>query len=179
MKSHILDIGCGFSKQSGAIGIDRIVGSQADVLADVSRLPLPFQDNCMDAIYCMDVLEHLPDVIGTMEEIWRIGKPGADVYVAAPSMSSANLHNDPTHLRAFTSRSFDYFVEGEKLFKYRYSHARFEKVSVVYDKYSRRERRFYDRWMAQLATSRPLFYESRLAFIYPLSDISFHLRVRK
>lgn len=171
MKTHILDIGCGFAKQSGAIGVDRIAGSQADVLADVGRLPLPFQNNCMD------VLEHLPDAIGTMEELWRIGKPGVDVYISAPTMSSANLHNDPTHLRAFTSRSFDYFIEGEKLFKYRYSYARFEKVSVEYD--TRRERRFYDRRMAALATNKPLFYESRLAFIYPLSDINFHLKVKK
>lgn len=179
MKKRILDIGCGYAKRSGAIGIDRLVGSQADVIVDLFCLPLPFQDNCMETIYCMDVLEHLPDVIGTMEEIWRIGKPGADVFIVAPSMSSANLHNDPTHLRAFTSRSFDYFVEGEKLFKYGYSPARFEKVAVEYDKESRRERRFYDRWMAGLATRKPMLYETRLAFIYPLSDISFHLRVKK
>jgi len=174
-----LDIGCGFSKRDGAIGIDRIVGSEADVIADLSNLPLPLQDSCMDTVYCMDVLEHLPDVVGTMEEIWRVSKPGANVYIVAPSMSSANLHNDPTHLRAFTSRSFDYFIEGEKLFKYGYSQARYEKVSVDYDKESRNDRRFYDRWMAKLATDRPLFYETRLAFIYPLSDISFHLKVKK
>ncbi len=175
----ILDIGCGFSKRSGAIGMDRIVSSDADVIADLGSLPLPLQSSCMDIVYCMDVLEHLPDVIGTMEEIWRASKPDADVYIVAPSMSSANLHNDPTHLRAFTSRSFDYFIEGEKLFKYGYSSARFEKVSVVYDKESRNDRRFYDRWMAKLATDKPLFYETRLAFIYPLSDISFHLKVKK
>ena len=178
MRKMILDIGCGFDKREGAIGIDRIAGCSADVLGDVAR-ELPFRDNAFDTVYCMDVLEHLPDVISAMEEIWRICKPGADVFIVAPGMSSANLHNDPTHIRAFTSRSFDYFVEGEKLFKYGYSHARFEKISVVYDKESRRERRFYDRWMAQLATRKPMFYETRLAFIYPLADISFHLKVKK
>ncbi len=176
---RVLDIGCGFSKQPGAIGIDILEGSDADVLADLAHNPLPFQDDSFDAIYCNDVMEHLPDVIGTMEEIYRIGKAGADVFIVSPSMSSAHYHNDPTHLRAFTSRSFDYFVEGEKLFKYGYSKARFKKISVVYDKESRKERRFYDRWMARLATSKPLLYEHRLAFIFPLWDISFHLRVDK
>ena len=178
-RKRVLDIGCGYSKQRGSIGIDILEGSDADVLADLAHNPLPFQDNSFDAIYCNDVMEHLPDVIGTMEEIYRIGKPGADVFIVSPSMSSAHYHNDPTHLRAFTSRSFDYFVEGEKLFKYGYSKARFKKISVVYDKESRKERRFYDRWMAHLATSRPLLYEHRLAFIFPLWDISFHLQVDK
>ncbi len=176
---RILDMGCGFSKVKGSIGIDMIAGSDADVLVDLAHNPLPFQDNTFDTIYCNDVMEHLPDVIGTMEEIYRIGKPDADVYIVSPSMSSAHYHNDPTHLRAFTSRSFDYFIEGEKLFKYGYSHARFKKESVVYDKESRKERNFYDRWMAAFATKRPLLYEHRLAFIFPLWDISFHLKVDK
>lgn len=176
---NILDLGCGFSKRPDAIGMDRITGCDADVLGDISKLPLPFRDNSIDVVYCMDVLEHLPDIIGTMEEIWRISKPGADIFIVAPMMSSANLHNDPTHLRAFTSRSFDYFIEGEKLFKYGYSHARFCKLSVIYDRDSRMERHFYDRWMAAFATRYPLVYESRLAFMYPLQDISFHLNVNK
>jgi len=174
-----LDMGCGFSKQPNSIGIDMIIGSDADVLANLAHNTLPFQDNVFDTIYCNDVLEHLPNVIGTMEEIWRVAKPNADVFVVSPSMSSANYHNDPTHLRAFTSRSFDYFVEGEKLFKYGYSHARFKKESVIYDKDSRKERRFYDRWVAEFATKKPLLYESRLAYILPLWDISFHLKVAK
>ena len=176
---RVLDMGCGFSKEPGSIGVDMIAGSDADLLANLARNPLPFKDNSFDAVYCNDVLEHLPDVIGTMEEIWRIAKPAADIYIVSPTMSSAHYHNDPTHLRAFTSRSFDYFVEGEKLFKYGYSQARFRKVSVIYDKDSRKERRFYDRWMAAFATSHPLLYEHRLAYIFPLWDISFHLKVEK
>ncbi|MDX8412790.1 MAG: methyltransferase domain-containing protein [Mariprofundales bacterium] len=174
-----LDIGCGFRKQPGSIGIDRIGDSQADVIVDLAQLPFPFKDNSIGTVYCNDVLEHLPDIIGTMEEIWRICVANADVYIVSPSMSSVNLHNDPTHLRAFTSRSFDYFIAGEKSCKFGYSKARYEKVSVVYDAISRHDRRFYDRWMAAFATRHPLLYESRLAYIYPLSEISFHLRVKK
>lgn len=177
--TRILDLGCGFSKEKDSIGVDMIAGSDADVLANLAHHTLPFQADSFDVIYCNDVLEHLPNVIGAMEEIWRVGKPGADVYIVSPSMSSAHLHNDPTHLRGFTSRSFDYFVQGEKLFKYGYSAARFEKISVIYDKESRKDKRFYDRWVAQFATKKPLFYEHRLAFILPLWDISFHLQVRK
>jgi len=176
---RVLDIGCGYSKEKGSIGIDMLEGSDADVLVNLTHGSLPFKDSVFDVIYCNDVMEHLPNVIATMEEIYRIGKPNADIYIVSPSMSSAHYHNDPTHLRAFTSRSFDYFIEGEKLFKYGYSTARFKKVSVIYDKESRKERRFFDRWMAKLATNKPLFYEHRLAFIFPLWDISFHLKVDK
>jgi len=175
----ILDIGCGFRKRPEAIGIDRITGSDADVMVDLDHLPYPFRDNCMDKIFCLAVMEHLHDVIGVMEEIWRIGKPGADVYIRTPTMSSVNLPTDPTHLRGFVSRSFDYFVEGEDLSSYGYSHARFEKVSVIYDEESRKARKFYDRFMADLATKKPLMYESRLAYVFPLTDISFYLKVLK
>ena len=93
--------------------------------------------------------------------------------------NSVNLHNDPTHLRGFTSRSFDYFIEGEKSCRFGYSKVRFRKISVTYDEISLHDRRFYDRWMARLATRNPILYESRLAYIFPLTEISFHLKVRK
>lgn len=37
---------------------------------------LPFQDNEVDAVYCISVLEHIPDPAKTITEIARILKPG-------------------------------------------------------------------------------------------------------
>ena len=130
---RVLELGCGFSKTPGAFGIDVIPGSNADLIHDLNVFPYPVADSAWDLIICRDVLEHVDDFVRTMEEIWRIGAPGAIVEVRAPFMSSVNYYSDPTHRRAFTSRSFDYFLPGRPASRLQYSKARFELVSCEYD----------------------------------------------
>jgi hypothetical protein len=65
----ILDIGCGNRKISGAIGLDRNPRSQADVIHDLDVFPYPFEDDHFEQINRVDVLR-------TLEEIHRIGRPG-------------------------------------------------------------------------------------------------------
>jgi hypothetical protein len=38
-RRRILDVGCGINKYPGAIGIDRVPGTAADVLCDIDRHP--------------------------------------------------------------------------------------------------------------------------------------------
>ena len=69
---RILDVGCGIHKQAGAIGLDRNPASRADVLADLDRFPYPFAANSFDRLACIHVIEHVNDVIRTMEEFHRL-----------------------------------------------------------------------------------------------------------
>ena len=46
----------------------------ADVKADICNLP--FDDNSFDVILCNHVLEHIPDDIKAMQELYRVLKPG-------------------------------------------------------------------------------------------------------
>jgi SAM-dependent methyltransferase len=46
----------------------------ADVKADICNLP--FEDNSFDVILCNHVLEHIPDDIKAMKELYRVIKPG-------------------------------------------------------------------------------------------------------
>ncbi|APY07852.1 SAM-dependent methyltransferase [Winogradskyella sp. J14-2] len=46
----------------------------ADVKADICNLP--FKDNSYDVIFCNHVLEHIPDDIKAMQELYRVMKPG-------------------------------------------------------------------------------------------------------
>ena len=46
----------------------------ADVKADICNLP--FEDNSYDVIFCNHVLEHIPDDIKAMQELYRVLKPG-------------------------------------------------------------------------------------------------------
>ena len=46
----------------------------ADVKADICDLP--FSDNTYDIVFCNHVLEHIPDDLKAMKELYRIMKPG-------------------------------------------------------------------------------------------------------
>jgi len=176
---RVLELGCGFSKTPGAFGVDIIAGSQADMIHDLDAFPYPLSDSAWDRIICRDVLEHVADLVRTMEEIWRVGAPGATVEVRAPFMSSVNYYSDPTHRRAFTSRSFDYFLPGQPAHSLGYSGARFELLKCEYDAEERSLRRGFHRWMLDWANRNKVQYENRYAFIYPLYNIYFELRVLK
>ena len=177
--SRILELGCGFNKTPGAFGVDIIAGSQADLVHDLNVFPYPFADSSWDRLICRDVLEHVEDFVRTMEEIWRVGSKGAMVEVVAPFMSSVNYYSDPTHRRAFTSRSFDYFIEGTAAFRLGYSNARFKMVRCEYDAEERPFRRGFHRWALNWANRNKAHYENRYAFLYPLYNIFFDLRVVK
>lgn len=174
----VLDIGCGQHKYEGAIGIDFNPESKADIIWDLNLYPYPLPENEFDLIICHDVLEHLNDVIKTMEEIHRIAKPNAKIRIRVPFMSSVNYFSDPTHKRAFTSRSFDFFIPGTPTFYHRYTKAKFTLVSVEYNPGTKR-RFLLDRLLQKLANRFKHLYENRFAFIYPVNEIYFILEVVK
>jgi SAM-dependent methyltransferase len=178
-RPRVLELGCGFSKTPGAFGVDVISGSQADLIHDLNVVPWPLDDDSWDRVICRDVLEHVDDFVRTMEEIWRVGAPDALVDVRAPFMSSVNYFSDPTHRRAFTSRSFDYFLDGRPTRGLGYSKARFELLSCEYDQEERSHRRGLHAWLLDWANRNKAKYENRYAFLYPLYNIHFELRILK
>ena len=172
-----LELGCGNTKERGAYGVDMNPRSMADLVHNLDVFPYPIPDNTFGRIVCQDVLEHVGDFVTTMEEIWRIAKPGAKIEVSGPFMISVNFYSDPTHKRAFTSSSFDYFIPGTSAFEYNYSEIQFTLLSVVYDKYENRHK--LHKWLLQLANKNKKLYESRYAFLYPVYQIYFTLEVIK
>ena len=74
-----LDVGCGIHKQPGSIGLDNNPASRADVLADLDHFPYPFADSSFDRLTAIHVIEHVTDVIRTMEEFHRLVRPGGTV----------------------------------------------------------------------------------------------------
>lgn len=76
----ILDIGCGWRKTPGAVGMDSLAESAADVVADIDER-WPFDDSSFDQVVANHVLEHVPNVVHVMEEAWR-------AKVMAPSTHS-------------------------------------------------------------------------------------------
>ena len=126
---RILDVGCGINKAPGSIGIDRNPASAADVLCDLDRFPYPFRDNSFDRLEAVHVIEHVSDVIRTMEEFHRLVRPGGRIRVVTPHYTDFSSYCDPTHRWHLNSFSFRYFGENHGGFGY-YSPVRFREVSV-------------------------------------------------
>jgi SAM-dependent methyltransferase len=114
----VLDVGCGWNKVPGAIGIDSNPRAHADVVHDLGVVPYPFSDNEFDEIVCRHVIEHVPDVMALVTELHRIAKPGARLSIVTPHYTNPDWATDPTHRNHFNSYSFNCFIDDRQLFPF-------------------------------------------------------------
>jgi len=129
---RVLDLGCGKKKLKGALGVDISKDSDADIIANLNHIPLPFKDNSFDLIHLDNVLEHLDNLIGVVEEIWRIAKPGARVVIKAPWYMSKGAFQDPTHRHFITDKTFDYFLPNSEYNFYTKARFRIKKLKYIW-----------------------------------------------
>jgi len=130
-----LNIGCGELPFPSCINVDRRKTETADIIHDLEVLPWPFANERFERVYAYDILEHLADVVKTMEEIHRVLKPGGVVEIRTCAWDQEQSYTDPTHKHWFTLNSFDFF-DSTTFFgnKYRwYSTARFKVLEAKRD----------------------------------------------
>src|SRR4051794_2162514 len=172
----VLHIGAGKRKIAGAVTLDINPRVNPDVVWDLNVFPYPFPDSTFDRIVCEHVIEHLAQVISVMEELHRVTKPGGRIYVTVPHFSSLNFNTDPTHVHAFSSRSFDYLCVDTDLVKYDYSTVRFRKLT---GRMTMQPMTGLNRLLMRLINNNLKLYEEHLAYIVPGQDLQFVLEVLK
>jgi SAM-dependent methyltransferase len=128
-RQRTLDVGCGINKYPGAIGIDRNPATRADVLCDLDHIPYPFADNSFDQLRAIHVIEHVSDVIRSMEEFHRLVRSGGRVRIETPHYTDFSSFCDPTHRWHLNSYSFRYFGQDHAGFGY-YTDRRFREISI-------------------------------------------------
>ena len=104
-----LNIGSGYKRIDGFTNVDCVQTGVTDVVIDIEKEKLPYEDNSVDEIYCYETLEHLSDIIFPMNEMWRVLKTGGILKGKVPGTWSGAVA-DPTHKRIFVPESFDYFT---------------------------------------------------------------------
>jgi len=102
----MVDLGGAFDKPAGYTSLDLHGG---DILAD-ARQGLPFRDNSVGVIRAHDFLEHLPDKIGIMNEIYRVLVPNGWLLSLTPSTDGRGAFQDPTHVSYWNENSFWYYT---------------------------------------------------------------------
>lgn len=170
----MLDIGCGMHKTPGAIGVDWIGNTQADVICDLTKFPWPFEDNSFDEFFALNVMEHFPNVVAVMEEIHRIGRDGAILHIKTAHFAALESREDPTHYHHFAFESFDYFCNSPHHQRH-YSKCLYEIVSkkLHFGGHPMPLMGRFLHWM------NPRKYDKRWAFIFRPSTLEINLRVVK
>jgi SAM-dependent methyltransferase len=174
-----LELGCGPFSKSCDVGVDRLAGPAVDVVHDLQVFPWPLETSAYHRIVCLNVLEHLHDLVRTMEEIHRVAAAGAVVVIRVPTASSPDLFTDPTHVRGFGIRTFDVFVEGRPTRRFGYSSARFVVQKARFERAGARFLGLVDRFVCWGANRFPDYYESRFEWCYPMTALYFELVVDK
>lgn len=121
-----LNIGCGRMRKDGYIGIDvmQFVDGNGDncvdIVLDIERNRLPFEDNSCDHILVENILEHIgfhrdnPDkqeaLIFFLNECHRVLTDRGILEGNVPEFPSNGSIRDITHKRYFVRESFDYLT---------------------------------------------------------------------
>jgi len=169
---RILDVGCGLNKFPGAIGIDRNAQTRADVICELDHFPYPFRDGTFDQVRAIHVIEHVGDVIRTMEEFHRLARGGGRIVLATPHYTDFSSFCDPTHRWHLNSFSFRYFGPDDAGFGY-YSKAKMREISVRVTllafwrwlgfqwavNHSRRFRRFWEYYLCYVVRGKAMEFE--------------------
>ena len=119
-----LNIGCGLDFLPNCVNHDRTkFDLRVDVAHDLNVFPWPWKDGEFNEVVAKAVLEHLkPDLVETLDEIWRILKPGGLVTLKLPHWRSDISWWDPTHRWRFSLMSFEQFdpttIPGKKYAHY-------------------------------------------------------------
>lgn len=106
-----LNLGCSDRVLPDHVNVDISPGPGVDVVADL-REGWPWDDASVAQVVAWDIIEHLPDAIHTMNELWRVLESGGVAQVAVPTTDGPGAFQDPTHRSYWNRRSFLYYTAG-------------------------------------------------------------------
>jgi SAM-dependent methyltransferase len=118
----------GPTEWANLVTVDHNEDTHPDVLWDLERLPLPFQDNVFDEVHAYEILEHTGQqgdfrfFFQQFSDLWRILKPNGYLMATVPMWDSPWAWGDPSHKRVITDGSLVFLnqqeyinqVDGEK-----------------------------------------------------------------
>lgn len=117
LKGRLLDVGCGSRPYAEAltavesyVGLDTAATMHGLERVDVvgTALALPFCGRRFDSVLCTEVLEHTPEPLTALQEIWRVTRPGGLLLLTVPM--SEQLHEEPADFYRFTHYGARYLL---------------------------------------------------------------------
>ncbi len=109
-----INLGAGYlNREKGEVALDIDIACKPDVCGDIQYLP--FKDETFDSIVATHVLEHIQNIVKTMNECWRVLKQNGKFNIRVPLFPTIGSISDPSHIRFFIVPTFDYFTVKGKL----------------------------------------------------------------
>lgn len=104
-----VDLGSAHGKPEGYTGVDLYPSDGVNVVHDITQ-GLPFNDSSVGLVRAFDFLEHIPDSIALMNEIYRVLVDGGWLLSLTPSTDGRGAFQDPTHCSFFNENSWWYYT---------------------------------------------------------------------
>lgn len=171
-----LNIGAGTKPKEGYDNLDMInYNGKIQIIADLTKLPLPIKDNTYDIIEGDHILEHLPNLVEVFKELYRIAKPGCIIKALVPHVASGNWNIDPTHCNKFNIQTLEIWDSKNPrhlIHPWGLEPYKFELINwkLTFDKL---------KFMESLVKKFPGFYEYHLCYIIRPNDLYFEYKVIK
>lgn len=107
-----LDVGCGFNKQTGWIGMDKRAVEGVDIMHDAEFFPWPIDDEACAVILLSHLIEHIKPwlQIDFINECWRVLEPDGKLVITTPYATSFGYCQDPTHCTPWNEATPAYFI---------------------------------------------------------------------
>ena len=114
-----LDVGCGFNKNPGFIGMDKRAVDGVDIVHDAEVLPWPIKDESCAVVVMSHLIEHIKPwlQIDVINECWRVLEVGGQLAIATPYATSFGYSQDPTHCSPWNEATPTYFWPGSPLYE--------------------------------------------------------------
>ena len=129
-----IHLGCGKHPKPMYTNVDKYPLDGVDVVHDLEVIPWPFDTEAYDEIVGIDIIEHVANADGFVNECARILKPGGILNLRTCYYLSKNAFTDLDHKHFPTDESFDYWCKGT-YFNQEYGHYTegrlFEKIKVA------------------------------------------------
>jgi len=156
-----LDLGCGPVKIPGSVGLDKVPLKSVDVICN-AECSLPFEDETFDVVYSSNTLEHIQNIEIVMSEVYRVLKKNGHFLIRVPYFASPKAFQDPTHVRFFTFKTFDYFVADQNVAPEWYFRKLFRKIIKKRYVFSRNPFHLFIAPIINLSPGIQSFYENSI-----------------
>lgn len=181
-----LNLGCGDDIRSGYVNLDIVSMPGVDVVHDLTITPFPFADDEFSEILASHCLEHLPNFVDALEELWRITKHAGKINIYVPYFASELAFRDPTHVVFFTYKTFTNWISRDEYATHLGRKMRFKVLKRKISFFGGNPKRWWGRIASVLNVPLsfpvnlfPLIFERFFCFIYPCTNIYYQLEVVK
>jgi hypothetical protein len=108
-----VDLGCGYHKLEGFLGIDMLDIPGVDIVHDLETTPWPLPSESITLLSCSNLVSHInPNkhgFISFMNEAWRVLKYGGQFRISTSYGMNTAFMSDPTNVNPCTHQTWHYF----------------------------------------------------------------------